>query len=230
MNILAIETAASACSVALAYDEHILIRETSTPRQQSKILLQFIDQLLAEAGLAKNQLSGIAWSAGPGSFTGLRIGAGVVAGLAFALQLPVVAVSTLAVMAQRAYDEHQITASLVALDARMAEVYWGAYQLNQADGLVEALTQQDMVAAPAELVLPAEIIQAPQLWAGIGCGFSEYHNELQDVTHIQSIRSEVTPHALQVLKLARPSLLVGDVQSADQVIPVYCRNDVAHRT
>ena len=105
MNLLAIETATETCSVALSINGEVMELYEHAPRQHAELLLPWVRQLLAEAGLTFNSLDGIAFSRGPGSFTSLRIGIGVVQGLAWASDLPVVPVSSLAATAQAAVGE-----------------------------------------------------------------------------------------------------------------------------
>ena len=102
MNLLAIETATETCSVALSVSGEVLERYQRAPRQHAELLLPWVGELLAEAGLAYASVEAIAFSRGPGSFTSLRIGIGVVQGRAWASDRPVIPVSSLAATAQTA--------------------------------------------------------------------------------------------------------------------------------
>ncbi|GAB4353090.1 MAG: hypothetical protein Kow0060_03270 [Methylohalobius crimeensis] len=128
MRILAIETATEACSAALYLDGVVEERFQVAPRRHTHLILPMAEALLAEAGLTLSALDGLAFGRGPGSFTGLRIAAGVIQGLAFGADLPVVPVSTLAALAWQVFDEGAADCALAALDARMGEVYWGIYR------------------------------------------------------------------------------------------------------
>ncbi|MEK7708231.1 MAG: tRNA (adenosine(37)-N6)-threonylcarbamoyltransferase complex dimerization subunit type 1 TsaB, partial [Pseudomonadota bacterium] len=142
MKILALETSTEFCSVALYLDGKIFNKEILAERRHSEILLPMVHELLEESALALQQLDGIAFGAGPGSFTGLRIACGVAQGLAYATNLPVIGISTLEAVAQQ-IDEQKI---IVALDARMGEIYHAAYQ---------RLTNYDwQVISPPTLCLP----------------------------------------------------------------------------
>ncbi|MCW8941987.1 MAG: tRNA (adenosine(37)-N6)-threonylcarbamoyltransferase complex dimerization subunit type 1 TsaB, partial [Gammaproteobacteria bacterium] len=135
MKILAIDTATEACSAALyieseAPDAGITSEYQLAPREHSRLILKMIDRLLSQAGIAVAELDAIAFGRGPGSFMGLRIAAGVVQGIAFAHDIPVIPVSTLKTIAQRAYELTGSKNVLAAIDARMDEVYWAKYSLT----------------------------------------------------------------------------------------------------
>ena len=126
VKLLAIDTAESACSAALLVDGAVLSRMEQAVRGHSERILPMMQSLLSEAGYSLNDLDALAFGRGPGSFTGLRIAAGVIQGSALGAGLPVVPVSTLQTLAQGAFRMHGARQVLSALDARMAEVYWGA--------------------------------------------------------------------------------------------------------
>ncbi len=127
-TLLALDTATEACSVALLHDGKVLSHYEVIPRLHAQRLLPMVQTLLGEAGVALSAVDAIAFGRGPGAFTGVRIAIGVVQGLAFALQRPVLPVSTLATIAQRAWREHGAAQVAAAIDARMDEVYWGCYR------------------------------------------------------------------------------------------------------
>ena len=131
MKLLTLDTSTDACSCALSVDGEIGEQSVIAPRQHTTLILPMIDQLLAEAGLKPTQLDGIAFGRGPGSFTGLRIACGITQGIAFAADIPVVPISCLATLAQGAYLEQGIEKVLASIDARMNEVYFANYFLNQ---------------------------------------------------------------------------------------------------
>ncbi len=129
-KILAIDTVTEGCSAALLIGEEIVEQFEVTPRGHTQKILPMVDQLLAESGHKLGELDAIAFDRGPGSFTGLRITAGVVQGLAYGADLPVVAVSSLAALARAHHQATGATFVLSAIDARMGEVYWGAYRID----------------------------------------------------------------------------------------------------
>lgn len=145
MNLLAIETSTDACSVALAIGDDVRVDHRVEPRRHARLVLPMIDGLLAEAGLPRGALDGIAFGRGPGSFTGVRIAASVTQGIALGLGIGVVGVSTLAAIAEGCRRELGDASVGVALDARLDEIYWGAFRT--VDGLMRAVTEERVCAA-----------------------------------------------------------------------------------
>ena len=167
--LLAIETSANLCSVAVAQHGEIIDIVVSEPRGHTRHLLPAIDRLLIDAGLTLRRLDAIAVTTGPGSFTGLRIGIGVAQGLAYGADLPALPLSSLATLAQGAVRSGQLAHDDVAvtvLDARMDEVYWGLYQV--AGELVVAL-RPDRVSTPHALTLDPDL-SAGTRYVGLGDG------------------------------------------------------------
>ena len=164
MKILALDTSTEACSVALWADGTVTERY-ELGSQHSGRILPMTQEVLAEAGLVLTQLDAVAFGRGPGSFTGLRICAGVAQGLAFGADVPVVPVSSLAALAQ-GVDAPRV---LAAFDARMEQLYWGAYVRN-AQGLVEPGGTEKVV-APRDVPVPAD-----SGWKGTGLAGSETYS------------------------------------------------------
>jgi tRNA threonylcarbamoyladenosine biosynthesis protein TsaB len=223
-RILAIETATEACSVALLLEDEVQERFEIAPRQHATLLLPFVESLLAAAGLGLNRLDAIAFGRGPGSFTGLRIAAGITQGLAFGADLPVVPVSTLAALAQGTVAQHGAKAVLAALDARMKEVYWGAFRCGE-NGLVEPLGGE-AVCTPQRVRVPT-----PGHWVGAGSGWDSYADVLATQCSMASadIYRNQKPHAADVARLAVRAFGQGNAVSAEQAIPVYLRDNVADK-
>ena len=223
-TLLAIDTSSEACSVALQTGAQVLFRFTDQPRKHAELILPMVDEVLAEAGLRLQQLDALCFGRGPGSFTGLRIAAGTVQGLAFGADLPVVPVSSLAGLAQRAVREFGWTRIHAAFDARMGEVYWGSYQLNAAGDL--ELVGRECVCAPDRLQ-QASGIQMEAGWCGAGSGWV-FRSALEITTGpLQQCEPALMPHARDLLPLATAKWQRGESISAEQVVPVYLRNDVA---
>jgi tRNA threonylcarbamoyladenosine biosynthesis protein TsaB len=222
MKLLAIDTATESCTAALLIDGCIRERYEVAPRGHAGLILPMVDSLLTEAGLAATDLDGLVLGQGPGSFTGVRIGAGVVQGIAFAADLPVAPVSTLAAMAQGAVRLLGARSVLVAIDARMEEVYWGCYQLG-----TQALVQ----AVCAERVLAPDAVTAPTAgtWVGVGSGWERYAPQLEAAVGKRAVEivSRFYPHAQDLARLGAQVLLDGGGVAADRALPVYLRDRVA---
>lgn len=224
MNILAIETATESCSVALQCGDDVQHRFTHQPQQQAKLVLPMVDELMAEADLRPAQLDAVAFGRGPGSFTGLRIAAAVTQAIAFAHDLPVAAVSTLAILAQTAYRTQTVSSVLAAIDARMQEVYWGVYQLND-DGLM-SLHGEEQVVAPSAVTING---LGDVAWLGVGSGWRAYSEKLcQRLNTVQvTVLEDCWPHAQDMLCFAQEYIGGGKTIAAEKVEPVYIRNKVA---
>lgn len=220
MKFLTLDTATETCTVALWLDGKVLERNELGGKHAER-LLPMIDALLAEAGISLKQLDAIAFGRGPGSFTGLRIGAGVTQGLAFGADLPVIPISSLAALAQ-GMDAPRV---LAAFDARMRQVYWGTYQRGP-DGLMAGVTPETVV-DPAVAPLPA----GPG-WVVAGSGWDTYKDILDPRLRVQSGRGllGVIPQARYVAALAVPCFQAGNVVAPELAVPVYIRDDVAKKS
>lgn len=224
MKLLALDTATEACSAALIIDGQTQAIFELAPREHTRLLLGMADRLLAEAQLTVASLDALAFGRGPGSFTGVRIATGVVQGMAFAADLPVVPVSTLASIAQLASDEQQQTNVLATLDARMGGIYWGCYQRN-ADGLVDLLGSEHVTAVDGITLATQET------WSVAGSAIKAYDSALQQhlATHKGVFYPDYLPHSASIAKLAVASFQSGGAVSAEQALPVYLRDDVAKK-
>ncbi len=224
MRLLAIETAAEACSAALLIDGEISLRYEVQPRKHSELIMPMLNGLLREADLKPTQLDGLAFGCGPGSFTGVRIAAGVAQGVALGADLPVVRVSTLAALAHGHYRRSGYTKVLPAFDARMQEVYWGCYQL-QGSGLMDAVFPDEIAAA--------DKVTKPQGagWRGVGSGWDTYGAELSRLVSdgLESITTDLHCSAHDVALLGAYGLEHGDAVPADEALPQYLRDNVAKR-
>lgn len=222
MKILAIDTSTEACSAAILNNSETIERYQIAPREHSSLILPMMEELLSEVGLTLKQLDALAFGCGPGSFTGVRIAASVIQGVAFGADLPVVPVSSLAALAQGVYREQQSEQVLAAFDARMQEVYWGIYKL-EADDLMELQGE--------EQVVPPENIPVPdgENWTGAGSGWETYHEVLSERLKgkLETWEGNFFPHAQDILPLARAKFQQGLVVAAELAIPVYLRDQVA---
>lgn len=217
MNILAIETSTEYCSAAVLHGGHEAVRCELAGQRHSELLLPMVDAVLKEAGLALEHLDGIAFGAGPGSFTGLRIACGVAQGLALGAGLPVVPVGTLQALAQ-GRDADRV---LACLDARMGEIYHAAY-LRRAGRWHESI-------APS--VCRADL--APALdgggWVAVGSAFGPHGAALRAryEGQLAAVDAAAFPHASAVARLAVPVLAEGQGLPAEQAVPLYVRDRVA---
>lgn len=214
--LLAIDTATEACSVVLFYNNTLYKRYEVIPRLHAQQVLPMIQQVLADADCTLTDIDAIAVGQGPGAFTGIRIATGIVQGLAFALDKPVVAVSDLAIMAQKAWRQYQVRDVAVAIDARMNEVYWGCYQLQDT---VMQLVGREQVLPPEQAAFPT----SENLWYGVGTGW-HYADQMIDCEVIDNM---LLPDAQDLLTLALVAWRQGDYISAEKLEPIYLRDNVA---
>jgi tRNA threonylcarbamoyladenosine biosynthesis protein TsaB len=217
MKLLALETATETCSAALWVDGRVLARYVHAPRLQTELLLPMVDELLAEAGLALGGLDAIAYSRGPGAFTGVRIAAAVAQGLAFGVGLGVIPVSSLQTLAQGVLRQHGASRALAVFDARMDEIYVGAYEQG-ADGLMQPLTPERLGAA-ASVPLPEGSFFA----AGNGL---VYYNIIAARCTLSGHDAGLFPAAEDLAALAVPALKAGQGVAPELALPVYLRDEV----
>lgn len=224
MRLLALDTSGDACTCCLHVDGEYDQAITVEPRRHAELLLPMAERLLAGAGLALRDLDALAFGRGPGSFTGLRIAAGVTQGLAFGADLPVVPVSSLAALARGAWREQGHRRVLAAFDARIGEVYLGAYRLDEQGGVSEALPE--CVCAPAEAA-PVDGTG----WFGAGSAWGVHGEALSGVygPALTGTDPGRFPQALDVAGRGVMGFQTGAAVPADQAVPVYLREEVAHR-
>jgi tRNA threonylcarbamoyladenosine biosynthesis protein TsaB len=224
MKILAIDTSANACSVALCVNEAIFSLHEIAPMQQTKLILPMIDSLLQQARIKLTDLNALAFGCGPGSFTGSRIAASVIQGLAFACHLPLIKVSSLAGLAQAAYADLGWKKLCVASDARIKEVYWACYEIDQTG--IAKLVGVETVCSPQSIPLPEGLG-----WYGVGNGWTIYDYELHSALPNKpvAIACDRQPMASGVLSIAQEHYRLNDFISLSQAIPVYLRDDVAKK-
>ena len=223
MKLLVIDTSTEWCSAALWLDGQILARRVLAEQRHSSLLLPMVDELLREAGLGLRALDGIGYGAGPGSFTGLRIACAVTQGLAFGADLPVVGVSTLESIAAQTGAEQVLT----VLDARMAEVYWAAYERQ--GGHPEGHERWQAVSEP-QLALPESVAVPPGGdWVGAGNGFVALGEVLRPrlASQLARIDDTLMPDAAAMAPLAAAAFTRGEATDAALAAPIYLRDKVA---
>lgn len=228
--ILAIETATTACSVALKVGDELICRYEEGNNIHSQRLLEMIDSVFRETDAEAKDLALVAVGQGPGSFTGLRIGIGVAQGLAFAANCPMVGVSSLHALALRAVDQQSTNeelrpiANIVAgIDARMGEIYWAEFVVAHA----EVQLSGSIVVSPPELV--SSNSEAPLL---VGNAWSEYAASVSSelLERGQQLEFIQLPRAREILLLAEQKFEREGGVSAAEFEADYVRNNVAKKS
>lgn len=222
-GVLAIETATDACSIAVCLDGVLSVRHTVAPRQHSQLIFTMLGELLPGGNLAEQGIDFLAYGCGPGSFTGLRIAASAVQGLAYSCQLPAVAVSTLSVMAQTALRQGIVDVDAVVLctlDARINEVYSAVYVFE--NNLAVSI-EGPWACAPEEL---APVGEAALHAVGSGCVFLDRFPPLLQ-KRIHTSVPDLLPSARDIVPLALEKYQLGDVQNPRDVQPVYVRDEIS---
>ncbi|MBW0148900.1 tRNA (adenosine(37)-N6)-threonylcarbamoyltransferase complex dimerization subunit type 1 TsaB [Marinobacter arenosus] len=224
MKLLALDTSSEGCSAALLVDGEISERFEIAPRGHTRLLMPMVRELLAEKSLVPADLDALAFACGPGSFTGIRIATGVVQGLAWGLDVPVVPVSSLATVALGAMETLDLNDGdtvAVAFDARMGEVYWGCFARR--DGL-PVLQGKERVCPPSLVALEGESGR----WVGAGQGWRFREEMPAEVAgRVVTVDDTLVPRAAWVARLAEAGYRQGQAVPAEMAQPVYIRDEVA---
>lgn len=223
MNLLAIETATEACSVAVICGENVLQRFELAPRRHAELVLPWAQALLAEAALPRHGLDAIAVGIGPGAFTGVRLAVALGQGLALALDRPLIGISTLDVLAAGAVSADKDDCVFATIDARMGEVYAATYRIDEL-GLPIALAPAQL-AAPADLVLPEHTRGHAR-----GTGLSALDSALaaRFSNTAWNLDASALPAAADLARLALPLLRSGSYPAKPELVqPLYLRDKVA---
>ncbi|SDZ03855.1 tRNA threonylcarbamoyladenosine biosynthesis protein TsaB [Lysobacter sp. yr284] len=225
MKLLAFETSTEACSVALWLDGDVRERFELAPRRHAELSLPWAERLLAEAGVKRRELDAVALGRGPGAFTGVRLAIALAQGVALALDVPVVPVSTLAVLALRA-QPLAVGAGpqrvLSAIDARMGEIYTAAFELREGEAFA---LDREAVLAPDAAQLPGD----GEGWLGVGTGFAAADGALRQRlgARFAAIDAGALPHAADLARLAAAAYARGESVAPERIEPAYLRNNVA---
>lgn len=245
-NILAIDTATPACSVALTNGNEVLARYKLASREHTQLILPMVDDVLAEGGMALSQIDAIAFTAGPGSFTGIRIGFGVVQGLAFGAEIPVLPISSLETLAHTAIrklgiqKEVQIEQARLVfqkqnpeiecfdltivpmLDARMDEIYWAQFQLPMDSEAPNDLQRScvDSLSPPEETCTD---VNKPSAVIVVGDGWNYSDRISLEPTMVDAA---LLPEAQDILTIATPMIQAGQAISIEQASPIYLRDKI----
>jgi tRNA threonylcarbamoyladenosine biosynthesis protein TsaB len=222
LNLLAIETSSRIGTVALAAGDAVHEREIATPREQTARVIGLIDAVLTAAGLALGDLDALVLGRGPGSFTGLRVAAGVIQGLSLASGTPIVSVSSLAALARQGFTAYPALDQVLCLvDARMGEVYSAGFARNG----------DRVLPVAAERIGPPAAVEAPDgAWLAIGDALSAHAAALAGVVAGAAARAaEALPRARDLLPLAREEVAAGHLLPLESALPVYLREADAWR-
>jgi len=236
VKLLALETATEICSVALRVDGETRWRAARTERGHGEHVLRMIDELLLETAMSLGQFDAIAFGAGPGAFTGVRLAASIAQGLAFSCGLPVLPISTLRASAQQALWPPVVPApvasrapsaaerALVCQDARMGEVYWALFRRERGVAVAEGV---EMLGPPAAVLARLHEIGPACSLCGAGSGFA-VSQELAAalLARRAAVLPELAPHAREIALLAAHAGLEAALPPAEAQ-PVYLRNNVA---
>jgi len=223
--LLALDSSTDACSVALYDNGSVISHFEQAAKSHTRRLLPLVDEILGEGGYRLGDLDAIAFGRGPGSFTGLRICLGIVQGLAFGSDLPVVPVSTLEAMASGHFrsDKSASDKVLVALDARMNEVYWSLFQAVPGNDEPRQL-MDEAVMSPADVANHIAVAGHAQTFAAIGPGW--HYPDLQALP-VVTRELDVYPDAADMVRLAALKFARGEAVSVMDAEPVYLRNEVS---
>lgn len=223
-TLLALDTSTEACSVALLHNGEKTYLNELAQRTHTKRILPMIDELLANSGIRLNQVDALAFGRGPGSFTGVRVGAGIAQGLAFGANLPVIPISNLTAMAQAAFELYQVENVVAAIDARMNEVYFSQLKREKVrSDFGEFFHWKEVISE--QVCSPEQAISqlSDKIVFRVGTGWNAY-SQFSDAGLMGS--DIELPSALYMLELARVDWLQQKTISALDIEPIYLRNEV----
>lgn len=226
-RILALDSATDACSVALFDDGQVTSVFELAAKSHTQRLLPMVDEILQASGTTLADLDAIAFGCGPGSFTGLRICIGVVQGLAFGADLPVISVSTLAALAAGYYretaDGSEHLPVLVALDARMDEIYWSVFAPQAGQAQPRRLVDEQVM-APTLVCQQTEVLELAQQFVAVGSGW--HYPDLQAIAPARVFEQRY-PHAEDIVRIAAEKFVRQELVSVLDAEPVYLRDTVS---
>ncbi len=232
LTLLALDTSTEACSVALLYNGEKTYLNELAQRTHAKRILPMVDEILTDSGLKLNQLDALAFGRGPGSFTGVRVGAAIAQGLALGADLPVIPISNLTAMAQAAFELHQAENVAAAIDARMNEVYFSQLvREKKCTDFGQFFIWKNLI--PEQVCSPEKALMqlanstalniATSTALRVGTGWNAY---AQFATKGLTGSDIELPDARYMLELARVEWLQQKTISALEIEPIYLRNEV----
>ena len=218
-NLLALDASTEALSIAIQFNGQVFKHFEVCPQQHSQKVLPLVSELLDKAGCKLQDLDGIVFGRGPGSFTGVRISVAIAQGLAYGANLPLVGVSTLQAMAQQAIDEKQVESVVTGIDARMGEIYFAHYLASETGIAQLNLDENEVVCAPTDLPESINGLNA------VGSAWQPYADQAANLN--LEVISEITlPDAAYMLKIAEAEFEKGNTVQAADAQPHYVRDTV----
>ena len=216
MNILAIDTCTDVASLTLYSSGVKTSRKVSNIAKSSGHILKLCDEVFSEADTKLSEVDFIAYTKGPGAFTGVRMCIGVVQGLSLACNIPTLGFSTLELLGFRASKKFNTQKVATAIDARMGEVYWAVY--------LEGIVKSERICKPEQVdKLSAEFV-------GVGSGWKIYKNLLVKSSKIKCIDPELYPDSSDLIDLSILSIELGKNTTYELPQPTYLRNNVAQKS
>ena len=216
MNILAIDTCTEVASITLYSSDVKTSRKVSDVAKSSGHILKLCDEVFSEADTKLSEVDFIAYTKGPGSFTGVRMCIGVVQGLSLACNIPTLGFSTLELLSFRASKKFKTQKVATAIDARMGEVYWAVYE--------EGIVKSERICKPEQVdKLGAEFV-------GVGSGWKIYKDSLIKASEIKCVESELYPESSELVDLSILSIESGQNPTHELPQPTYLRNNVAQKS
>ncbi|MEM1243499.1 MAG: tRNA (adenosine(37)-N6)-threonylcarbamoyltransferase complex dimerization subunit type 1 TsaB [Pseudomonadota bacterium] len=216
-NILAIETSTQACSVALQAQQKVFSHHKILPRQHNRVILQHIQQLLQQASVTLAEVDALAYGQGPGSFTGIRLAAAVTQGLALAQNYKLVGLSSLKILALSAYKQYQVPEILVCIDAKMNEVYFAHYRIQQKN--IALIGEEQCVGYDALQIDD----QLNYLAVGDGWFTAQAKMLLKKFPTLKLVAEPTYPNAIDMLDLAEQAMANKQTLEIQAVQPNYLR-------
>ncbi len=216
MNILAIDTCAEVASITLYSSGVKTSRMVSDIAKSSGQILKLCDEVFSEVDTKLSEVDFIAYTKGPGAFTGVRMCIGVVQGLSLACNLPTLGFSTLELLGYRASKKFKTQKVATAIDARMGEVYWAVY--------IEGIVKSERICKPEQVdKLSTEFV-------GVGSGWQTYKDSLIKASEIKCVESEFYPDSSDLVDLSILSIDLGKKVTYELPQPTYLRNNVAQKS
>ena len=216
MNILAIDTCTEVASVTLYASGVRTSRVLTNVEKSSGHILKLCDEVFDESGKQLKEINLIAYSKGPGAFTGVRMCIGVVQGLSLSCSIPTIGFSTLELLGFRASKILKLEKIAIALDARMGEVYWAVYE----HGVVSKM----------KICSPEDVDYLDADFVGVGTGWGVHQEKLHIASNVKVTDLNIYPEACDLVDLSLQAIESGQNPTFELPQPIYLRNNVAQKS